>query len=303
MAGVCVPWGGGACRLISPIRRRFPVSSSVASLALPDSSSMIVDDNLGAFLEILPKDLRHRLLNDSRRNQLVEVIMDLGRPPEARYLGEPGGQYLRNNEVSMEELEDAQELVGEFGADNRAGIEGTLHRISAIRNRKGFIVGLTCRVGRAVSGHIDMLYDLLHYGKSILFVGRPGVGKTTVLREIARVLSDEFQKRVVIIDTSNEIGGDGDIPHSAIGGIETVTLGDEEARARRSQKSILERKAPPTFYFLIEMRERDYWIAHQTEKSVDMLLRGRNPMVEVRRRDEEYKVVIERWKAYDGQGI
>ncbi|KAG2304316.1 hypothetical protein Bca52824_032967 [Brassica carinata] len=375
MAGVCVPWGGEACRLLFPIRRQLPVS-----FALHKSSSMIVNDNLSAFLEILPRDLRHRLLNDPRRNQLVEVvIMDLGRPPEARYLGERGGQYLRNIEVSTEELEDAQELVGEFGADNRAGIEGTLHRISAIRNRKGFIVGLTCRVGRAVSGHIDMLYDLLHYGKSILFVGRPGVGKTTVLREMARVLSDEFQKRVVIIDTSNEIGGDGDIPHSAIGGarrmqvpkpslqhrvmieavenhmpqviivdeigteaealacrsiaergvmligtahgeqlqdiiknptlsdliggIETVTLGDEEARARRSQKSILERKTPPTFYFLIEMRERDYWIAHQTEKSVDMLLRGRNPMVEVRKRDEEFKVVIERWKSYDGQGI
>ncbi|XP_013588188.1 PREDICTED: uncharacterized protein ycf45 isoform X2 [Brassica oleracea var. oleracea] len=353
MAGVCVPWGAEACRLLFPIRRELPVS-----FALPKSSSMIVNDNLSA---------------------LLEVIMDLGRPPEARYLGERGGQYLRNIEVSIEELEDAQELVGEFGADNRAGIEGTLHRISAIRNRKGFIVGLTCRVGRAVSGNIDMLYDLLHYGKSILFVGRPGVGKTTVLREMARVLSDEFQKRVVIIDTSNEIGGDGDIPHSAIGGarrmqvpkpslqhkvmieavenhmpqviivdeigteaealacrsiaergvmligtahgeqlqniiknptlsdliggIETVTLGDEEARARRSRKSILERKAPPTFYFLIEIRERDYWIAHQTEKSVDMLLRGRNPMVEVRKRDEEFKVVIERWKSYDGQGI
>ncbi|KAL0661856.1 hypothetical protein Bca4012_098693 [Brassica carinata] len=374
MAGVCVPWGAEACRLLFPIRRELPVS-----FALPKSSSMIVNDNLSALLEILPRDLRHRLLNDPRRNQLVEVIMDLGRPPEARYLGERGGQYLRNIEVSIEELEDAQELVGEFGADNRAGIEGTLHRISAIRNRKGFIVGLTCRVGRAVSGNIDMLYDLLHYGKSILFVGRPGVGKTTVLREMARVLSDEFQKRVVIIDTSNEIGGDGDIPHSAIGGarrmqvpkpslqhkvmieavenhmpqviivdeigteaealacrsiaergvmligtahgeqlqniiknptlsdliggIETVTLGDEEARARRSRKSILERKAPPTFYFLIEIRERDYWIAHQTEKSVDMLLRGRNPMVEVRKRDEEFKVVIERWKSYDGQGI
>ncbi|KAJ0232872.1 AAA domain-containing protein [Hirschfeldia incana] len=375
MAGVCVPWGGEACRLLLPIRRQLPLSFALHK----SSSSMIVNDNLSSFLEILPRDLRHRLLNDPRRNQLVEVIMDLGRPPEARYLGERGGQFLRNIEVSMEELVDAQELVGEFGADNRAGIEGTLHRISAIRNRKGFVVGLTCRVGRAVSGHIDMLYDLLHYGKSILFVGRPGVGKTTVLREMARVLSDEFQKRVVIIDTSNEIGGDGDIPHSAIGGarrmqvpkpslqhkvmieavenhmpqviivdeigteaealacrsiaergvmligtahgeqlqniiknptlsdliggIETVTLGDEEARARRSQKSILERKAPPTFYFLIEMRERDYWIAHQTEKSVDMLLRGRNPMVEVRKRDEEFKVVIERWKSYDGQGI
>ncbi|CAN8314085.1 unnamed protein product [Cochlearia groenlandica] len=387
MIGVCVPWccspipsslrNDVAFRFLLPTRRlRRPTSTT---LSLADSSSMIIDDNLGSFIQILPRDLRHRLMNDSRRNQLLEVIMDLGRPPEARYLGESGGQYLRNMEVSMEELEDAQELVGEFGADNRAGIEGTLHRISAIRNRKGFVVGLTCRVGRAVSGNIDMLYDLLHYGKSILFVGRPGVGKTTVLREIARVLSDEFQKRVVIIDTSNEIGGDGDIPHSAIGGarrmqvpkpslqhkvmieavenhmpqviivdeigteaealacrsiaergvmliatahgeqlqniiknptlsdliggIETVTLGDEEARARRSQKSILERKAPPTFYFLIEMRERDYWIAHQTEKSVDMLLRGRNPMVEVRRRDEEFKVVIERWKSYDGQGI
>ncbi|XP_010542402.1 PREDICTED: uncharacterized protein ycf45 [Tarenaya hassleriana] len=396
MSGVSLPWrvslsslscfnSSDACPFLFPARRRFPLSGSlVTSLSLPCSFSgngaaMVVDDNLHAFLEVLPQDLRHRLLNDFRRNLLVEVVMDLGRPPEARYLGEPGGQYLRTTEVSMEELEHAQKLVGEFGADNRAGIEGTLHRISAIRSRKGSIVGLTCRVGRAVSGHIDMLYDLLHYGKSILFVGRPGVGKTTVLREIARVLSDEFQKRVVIIDTSNEIGGDGDIPHSAIGGarrmqvpkpclqhkvmieavenhmpqviivdeigteaealacrsiaergvmligtahgeqlqniiknptlsdliggIETVTLGDEEARARRCQKSILERKAPPTFYFLIEMRERDYWIAHQTEKSVDMLLRGRNPMVEVRKRDEQFKVVIERWKAYDGQGI
>lgn len=301
--------------------------------------------------------------------------MDLGRFPEARYLGKYGNHYLRNSEVTVKELEYAHGAVGEFGNDNRAGIEGTLHRISAIRSRNGGIVGLTCRIGRAVTGHIDMVYDLLQYGKSILFVGRPGVGKTTVMREIARVMSDEFHKRVVIVDTSNEIGGDGNIPHAAIGsarrmqvpmpsmqhsvmieavenhmpeviivdeigteaeaqacrsiaergimligtahgqqienvmknptlsdligGIESVTLGDAEARARKCQKTILERKGPPTFDFLIEMRDRHYWLTHQTDKSVDMLLRGKSPQVEVRKRDENCKVVIEKSKAYD----
>ncbi|PNX92039.1 F-box protein [Trifolium pratense] len=298
-----------------------------------------------------------------------------GRFPEARYLGKHGNHYLRNSEVTIKELEYAEGAVGDFGKDNRAGIEGTLHRISAIRSRNGGIVGLTCRIGRAVTGHIDMVYDLLQYGKSILFLGRPGVGKTTVMREIARVLSDDFHKRVVIVDTSNEIGGDGNIPHAAIGGarrmqvpmpsmqhsvmieavenhmpeviivdeigteaearacrsiaergimligtahghqidnvmknptlsdliggIESVTLGDVEARARKCQKTILERKAPPTFDFLIEMRDRHYWITHQTDKSVDMLLRGKIPQVEVRKRDENSKVVIEKSKAYD----
>ncbi|XP_059449024.1 uncharacterized protein ycf45 isoform X2 [Corylus avellana] len=313
------------------------------------ATHLVVQDDLDALLQILPCDLRDNLLNEPKRSQLLEV--------------------------SVKELEYAQNAVGEFGGDNRAGIEGTLHRISAIRSRNGMIVGLTCRVGRAVSGHVDMVYDLLQYGKSILFVGRPGVGKTTVMREIARILSDEFHKRVVIVDTSNEIGGDGNVPHSAIGGarrmqvpepsmqhrimieavenhmpevimvdeigteaethacrsiaergvmligtahgqrleniiknptlsdlvggVETVTLGDGEARARNSQKTILERQAPPTFDFLIEMRDRHYWIAHKTEKSVDMLLRGKNPQVEVRKRDKKFKVVIERSKAYD----
>ncbi|XP_015575043.1 uncharacterized protein ycf45 isoform X2 [Ricinus communis] len=327
--------------------------SHVLSVSSSDGADVVVEDDLQEFLDILPPDLHDILLNDSNRAQLLEV--------------------------TMEELEFAQNAVGEFGGDNRAGIEGTLHRISAIRSRKGLIVGLTCRVGRAVSGHVDMVHDLLHYGKSILFVGRPGVGKTTVMREIARVLSDKLDKRVVVVDTSNEIGGDGDIPHAAvggarrmqvpdpslqhkvmieavenhmpeviivdeigteaealacrsiaergimligtahgerleniiknptlsnlIGGIETVILGDEEARARRSQKSILERKGPPTFYFLIEMRERHHWVTHLTEKSVDMLLRGENPSVEVRRRNDQFKVVIERWKAYDGNAV
>ncbi|WJX19005.1 hypothetical protein P8452_08744 [Trifolium repens] len=343
--------------------------------ATTQQQSLVHNDDLQALLQILPSDLHHNLLNQPNRPQLLEVILDLGRFPQARYLGKYGNHYLRNSEVTVKELEYAEGAVGDFGKDNRAGIEGTLHRISAIRSRNGDIVGLTCRIGRAVTGHIDMVYDLLQYSKSILFVGRPGVGKTTVMREIAHVLSDEFHKRVVIVDTSNEIGGDGNIPHAAIGGarrmqvpmpsmqhsvmieavenhmpeviivdeigteaeahacrsiaergimligtahgqqidnvmknptlsdliggIESVTLGDVEARARKCQKTILERKAPPTFDFLIEMRDRHYWITHQTDKSVDMLLRGKIPQVEVRKREENGKVVIEKSKAYD----
>lgn len=329
-------------------------------------------DDIHSLLQILPSDIHENLLLGSNRAQLLEVILDLGRLPQAHYLGVSGRQYLRNSEVSLQELEHAQDAVGEFGGDNRAGITGTLHRISAIRSRNGSLVGLTCRVGRAVRGHIAMVHDLLQYGESILFVGRPGVGKTTVMREIARVLSDEHRKRVVIVDTSNEIGGDGDVPHPAIGGarrvqvpqpsmqhkvmieavenhmpeviiideigteaevlacrsiaergvmligtahgeqleniiknptlssliggVQTVTLGDQEARSRNSKKSILERKAPPTFPFVIEMRERHYWITHRTEKSVDFILQNKKPLVEVRRRDEQFNVVIERWK-------
>ncbi|KAA8544533.1 hypothetical protein F0562_022545 [Nyssa sinensis] len=345
------------------------------SYASSETPHMFVEDDIHALLQILPGDLHDSLQCESKKAQLLEVILDLGRLPVARYQDGSDGQYLRNTEVSMKELEYAQNAVGEFGGDNRAGIKGTLHRISAIRSRKGVVVGLTCRVGRAVIGHIDMVQDLLDFGESILFVGRPGVGKTTVMREIARVLSEELQKRVVIVDTSNEIGGGGDIPHPAIGsarrmqvpepsmqgrimieavenhmpeviivdeigteaevhacrsiaergvmligtahgerleniiknptlsdligGVETVTLGDQEARTRNCKKSILERKAPPTFPFLIEMRERHYWITHRTERSVDSLLHGKKPLVEVRRRDNQFKVVIERWQTED----
>ncbi|CAN6458235.1 unnamed protein product [Victoria cruziana] len=336
-------------------------SCRMHQMSIPKDSQVggfvVVEDDLDALLEILPEELRENLRNEPRRDKLLEVVMDLGRPPEARFLGEYGGQYLRSTEVSEKDLEFAQNAIGEFGGDNRAGIEGTLHRISAIRSRKGLIVGLTCRIGRSVTGHVEMVRDLLQYKESILFLGRPGVGKTTVMREIACVLADEFHRRVVIVDTSNEIGGDGDIPHAAIGGarrmqvpkpslqhkvmieavenhmpeviivdeigteaealacrsiaergvmllgtahgerieniiknptlsdlvggVQTVTLGDEEARTRGSQKSVLERKAPPTFPFLIEMRERDYWVAHRTDRSVDALLRRGRPLVEV----------------------
>lgn len=195
--------------------------------------------------QVVPEDLRDALLNHPRRSDLLEIIMDLGRRPEARFAGQDAGEYLRATEVTPEDLAAASKAVGDFGADNRAGIEGTLHRsvfshflssfltiipifynvliyphrlccfallcfrkilrISAIRNRRGDIVGLTCRIGRAVSGHIEMIRDLLDVPNSILFLGRPGVGKTTVIREIARVLADDFHKRVVIVDSSNEV--------------------------------------------------------------------------------------------------
>ncbi|XP_015073728.1 uncharacterized protein ycf45 isoform X1 [Solanum pennellii] len=332
------------------------------------------DDDMSALFQILPCDLRDTLLCDPSQDQLVEVILDLGCLPQAHYIDDSGRRYLRDTEVSMEEIQCVLKEIGQFGGDNRAGIEGTLHRISAIRNRKGEVIGLTCRVGRA-RGQIDMVRDLLDFGESILFVGRPGVGKTTVVREISRVLSDELHKRVVIVDTSNEIGGDGDIPHPAIGGarrlqvldpsmqhqvmieavenhmpeviiideigtesevhacrtiaergvmligtahgeqleniiknptlsdlilqiggVVTVTLSDQEARIRNSSKSVLERKAPSPFPFLIEINERDYWIVHRTERSVDALLRGKKPLVEVRRRTPQLQVVIERWR-------
>lgn len=350
----------------------FLVSSSSASsshnlfLAPKDD-----DDDILSLLQVIPHDLRHTILNDAKRSQLLEVILDLGKLPQAFYAGCPWRQPIRNTEVTLEELEYAQHAIGEFGSDNRAGIPGTLHRISAIRSRKGQVIGLTYRVGRAVRGQIEMIKDLLDYGESILFVGRPAVGKTTIMREISYVLSNELRKRVVIVDTSNEIGGGGDVPHPAIGdarrlqvqessmqtlvmieavenhmpevivideigtgsevdacrniaergvmligtahgdgleniiknhtlsdlvgGIECITLGDQEVQNRNNKRIKLNRRSPPTFPFLIEIRGRHYWVVHRTERSVDALLSGKKPTVEIRRRDEQFKVVIERW--------
>ncbi|CAK9225896.1 unnamed protein product [Sphagnum troendelagicum] len=382
VAGGCVKVGGHGQgserkRISCGVSDGLEAAEEAQSNRLMEDGAVMVRDDLDMLLQVLPEDLRGQLLQHPRRAELLEVILDLGRRPEARFLGDGAGECLRNEEITREDLQAAQLAVGEFGGDNRAGIEGTLHRISAIRSRKGQVVGLTCRVGRAVTGHIDMVRDVLNAGQSILFLGRPGVGKTTVIREIARVLADEVHKRVVIVDTSNEIGGDGDVPHSAIGGarrmqvpdpsmqhkvmveavenhmpevvivdeigseaealacrtiaergvmlvgtahgqmleniiknptlcdlvggVQTVTLGDEEARARGTQKSVLERKAPPTFPLLIEMRERSHWVAHQTDRSVDALLHGRRPVVEVRTRDEMFRVVIQR-KLYDSHG-
>jgi stage III sporulation protein SpoIIIAA len=324
-------------------------------------------DDLDQLLSILPPAIRLRLTQHPQRQSLIEVILDLGRLPEARFYDSV--EYLSEEPVTHVDLDHCIKRVGIFGGDNRAGIEKTLHRISAIRNRSGEVIGLTCRVGRAIFGTIGMIRDLVETGRSILMLGRPGVGKTTALREIARVLADDLQKRVVIIDTSNEIAGDGDIPHPAIGrarrmqvahpeeqhrvmieavenhmpevivideigtelealaartiaergvqlvgtahgnrlenliknptlsdligGIQSVTLGDEEARRRGSQKSVLERKAPPTFDIAVEMLERQRWAVHDdVTVTIDNLLRGRQPGLQIRTVDENQKVVI-----------
>jgi stage III sporulation protein SpoIIIAA len=328
---------------------------------------MQITDDLSKLLDILPEPIRTSLEQHPQRDYLIEVVLDLGRLPEARFPDR--AEDLSQQPVSQADLNYSIQRVGLFSGDNRAGIERTLHRISAIRNRTGEIIGLTCRVGRAVYGTIGMIRDLVETGKSILMLGRPGVGKTTALREIARVLADDLHKRVVIIDTSNEIAGDGDIPHPAIGrarrmqvsrpelqhqvmieavenhmpqvivideigtelealaartiaergvqlvgtahgnrienliknptlsdlvgGIQAVTLGDDEARRRGSQKTVLERKAPPTFEIAVEMLERHRWVVHESVADmVDILLRGRQPNPQVRTVSETGKVTI-----------
>ncbi|MCP9846126.1 AAA family ATPase [Synechococcus sp. Lug-A] len=327
-----------------------------------------VTDDLEALLAVLPERVREAFAAAESRDQLLEVVLDLGRCPEARYPGR--AIALTDQPIDRSDLAAVVERLGHFGGDNRAGIERTLHRISAIRNRTGDVVGLTCRVGRAVYGTVAMVRDLLDSGQSLLLMGRPGVGKTTALREIARVLADDLERRVVVIDTSNEIAGDGDIPHPAIGrarrmqvarpelqhqvmieavenhmpevivideigtlleaqaartiaergvqlvatahgnelanliknptlcdligGIQSVTLGDEEARRRGSQKTVLERCADPTFPLAVEMHSRSRWLVHRdVARTVDFQLRGQPARPQVRECDAFGRVRLE----------
>ncbi|MFN2146614.1 MAG: R3H domain-containing nucleic acid-binding protein [Anaerolineales bacterium] len=319
-----------------------------------------ITDDLDVLMDVLPEEIAQAVKSQNNSADLLEIILDLGRVPTARLVS--GEVVLREAEITRADIDYVVERLGDFDADNRAGIERTLHRISAIRNRRGDIVGLTCRVGRAVYGTLDIIQDLIDEGKSLLILGRPGVGKTTMLREAARILAET--KRVVIVDTSNEIGGDGDVPHPAvgrarrmqvatpalqhevmieavenhnpevivideigrereaeaartiaergvqligtahgnslenlllnptlsdlIGGIESVTLSDEEARRRGTQKTVLERRSPPTFDILVEIQTRDMVAVHpDIAAAVDALLRGYDAPAEIRARQED----------------
>jgi stage III sporulation protein SpoIIIAA len=326
-----------------------------------------ITDDLQALMDVLPAHISASLEKINNSDNLLEIVMDLGRAPMARFVKEE--LSLAEGEVNHADIDSVVERIGDFDADNRAGLERTLHRISGIRNRRGHIVGLTCRVGRAVYGTIEIIEDLVTSGQSLLILGAPGVGKTTMLREAARILAET--KRVIIVDTSNEIGGDGDVPHPAVGrarrmqvatpslqhevmieavenhnpevivideigreleaiaartiaergvqligtahgrtlenlllnptlsdlvgGIESVTLSDEEARRRGTQKTVLERRAPPTFDVLIEIKERDYLVIHpDVSAAVDALVRGYPPQPEIRYRDADEKVHVEK---------
>lgn len=323
------------------------------------SPGLKITDDLPILLDVLPPELASLIKQDPDYHELLEIVLDLGREPEARF--SERFEVLTDEVVSPTQLQYVVERISEFGGDNRAGIARTLHRISAIRSRTGNILGLTLRVGRAVFGTVEILRDLIESGRSILLLGKPGIGKTTMLREAARVLADDFKKRVVVVDTSNEIAGDGDVPHPGIGrarrmqvpsperqhavmieavenhmpevivideigtteeaaaartiaergvqlvatahgitlenllmnptlsdlvgGIESVTLSDEEARRRGTQKTVLERRQSPTFEVLVEMIDPATVAIHaEVAHSVDLMLRGQKLNPEVRRR-------------------
>jgi stage III sporulation protein SpoIIIAA len=330
-------------------------------------SNQRITDNLDSLFDVLPPKITQSITGEEKNADLIEVILDLGRVPIARFSTEEF--ELTDEEITRKEIDYIVKRIGEFDGDNRAGLERTLHRIAAIRNRTGDIVGLTCRVGRAVYGTTDIVKDLIESGKSLLILGRPGVGKTTMLREAARILAGN--KRVVIVDTSNEIAGDGDVPHPAIGkarrmqvaqprlqhevmieavenhnpevivideigreleaiaartiaergvqligtahgntlqnllinptladlvgGIESVTLSDEEAKRRGTQKTVLERRSNPTFHVLIEIQTRVSVAVHQdVATAVDSLLRGELLVPEVRSRTEDGEIRIKK---------
>jgi len=337
---------------------------------------MNVKNDLEKLIESLPFFLQEHLTQHPNKDKLVEIVLDLGRRPEARFVN--GTEYLSQKIISWQDLDYMTKRISKFSNENRAGIDRTLHRISCIRNRQFLINGLTCRVGRAVFGTISVVRDLLESEKSILILGKPGVGKTTIIREIARVLADELEKRVVIIDTSNEIAGDSEIPHSGIGrarrmqvaktedqhqvmieavenhmpqviiideigtelevlaartiaekgvqlvgtthgncleniiknpplsdligGIQYVTLSDDEAKRRGTQKSILERKSYPAFEIIIEVNQQNSWTIHEDVKnSVDLFLRGTLAIGQIRQFSliDKIKIKSNRFQNYN----
>jgi stage III sporulation protein SpoIIIAA len=329
---------------------------------------MIIHSDLDKLIQVFPDYIKEALQKNPTKSRLLEIVLDLGRRPEGRFLN--GTEYLSEKIVSWQDLDYTTKRLGTFSNDNRAGIERTLHRISCIRNREGIIIGLTCRIGRCIVGSIGIIRDLLESNNSLLILGKPGVGKTTLIREISRVLSDEVEKRVVIIDTANEIAGDSDIPHAGIGrarrmqvsrfenqhnvmieavenhmpeviivdeigteleclaartiaergvqlvgtahgnslesliknptlsdligGIQYVTLSDDEARRRGTQKTVLERKSLPAFQVAIELNDKNFWTIHErVEDSVDTLLQGHQPKLQTRTITKDGRIKIE----------
>ena len=334
-------------------------------------------DDLEKLFEKLPFSLYTQLKHHLYADQLIEIVLDLGRRPEARFSSGP--EYLSQKVISWQDLDYITKHISRFSTENRAGIERTLHRISCIRNRQFLIIGLTCRVGRSIFGGISVVRDLLESGQSILILGKPGVGKTTIIREIGRVLADEMEKRVVIIDTSNEIAGESDIPHfgigrarrmqvaktefqhqimieavenhmpeviivdeigtelevlaartiaekgvqlvgtthgnclqnliknpplaDLIGGIQYVTLSDDEAKRRKTQKTVLERKAYPAFEILIEINQQNSWTIHEdVKKSIDFILKGESFIEQIRLFSfpEKIKILSQQFQSYQG---
>ncbi|MBQ2722610.1 MAG: hypothetical protein IJF70_06850, partial [Opitutales bacterium] len=326
-------------------------------------SNLEFQNDLDKLIHILPERIRQHLTYD-KMEDVIEIVLDIGRTPEIRH-ATGKIEYIGCDTVVDDDIEFITSHVQEFTSDNRSGIPGTLHRISAIRNRQGKVIGLTCRIGRVVTGTIACIKDFCMMGKSILFLGRPGVGKTTKLREISRLVADELQKRVVVVDTSNEIAGDGDTPHPAIGharrmqvrqpefqkdimieavenhtpevivvdeigteaeaqaartiaergvmliatahgnslenliknptlsdlvgGVQSVTLGDDEAKRRASQKTVLEREKQPTFDIVIEILDRNTLAVYKnTSEAVDYILRGWPIRPEIRKVDKTY---------------
>lgn len=320
-------------------------------------------NDIEKLIEILPPKIKNTL-DTEKMEDVIEIVLDLGRIPEIRH---SNGviEYLPASPVTDEDIEYITSRVQEFTSDNRSGIPGTLHRISAIRNRQGKIIGLTCRIGRVITGTIACIKDICTQGKSILFLGPPGVGKTTKLREMSRLVADDLKKRVIVVDTSNEIAGDGDTPHPAVGharrmqvkqpefqkdimieavenhtpevivvdeigteaeaqaartiaergviliatahgntlenliknptlsdlvgGIQSVTLGDDEARRRACQKTVLEREKQPTFDIVIEILDRNTLAVYKnTAEAVDYILRGWPIKPEIRKIDQNY---------------
>ena len=332
------------------------------------TNNLQLQNDLERLLSIMPQKVVSNLTTDGLQD-VIEIVLDIGRPAEIRHAGGKIDK-LGVEMITEDDINFVTSHLQEFTHDNRSGIPGTLHRISAIRNRQGKIVGLTCRIGRVVTGTIACIKDICTQGKSILFLGRPGVGKTTKLREISRLVADELGKRVVIVDTSNEIAGDGDTPHPAIGaarrmqvpqpeyqkdimieavenhtpevivvdeigteaeaqaartiaergvmliatahgnslesliknptlsdlvgGIQSVTLGDDEAKRRASQKTVLEREKQPTFDIVIEIIDRNTLAVYKnTSEAVDYILRGWPIRPELRKVDKSYTDKVE----------